>query len=201
MQAPTENRNDCDPPPAEGAATDEERQRAETVSRLFRDHNRSLVSYLALRLRSVQEAKEVAQEAYVRVLQLDRPGADSLLRAYLFKVATNLAVDRLRQRRRRDSSYDEASSVDLETSLDEPQRRTLAREQLQALIDGLEELPEKCRDAFLLFRLDGLGQQEIATRLGVTERMVRNYITQALLYCRLRTDGANADQAREELKR
>ena len=55
------------------------------VGRLFREHNRSLVSYLAMRLRSVQEAKEVAQEAYVRVLQLQEPGAVSFLRAYLFK--------------------------------------------------------------------------------------------------------------------
>ena len=69
------------------------------VSQLFRDHNRMLVGYLTSRLRSEQEAKEVAQEAYVRLLQLQDPGTPSLLRAYLFKTATNLAIDRLRHRR------------------------------------------------------------------------------------------------------
>ena len=63
------------------------------------DHNRLLVGYLTSRLRSEQEAKEVAQEAYVRLLQLQDPGTSSLLRAYLFKTATNLAIDRLRHRR------------------------------------------------------------------------------------------------------
>lgn len=188
-----------DQPDREPSATTD---RADSVGRLFREHNRSLVSYLAMRLRSVQEAKEVAQEAYVRVLQLDQPGAESFLKAYLFKVATNLAVDRLRQRRRRmPVSEQDLSEIEREVEWDEPERGALAREQLQALVAGLRELPEKCREAFLLFRLDGLSQQQIAERLGVTERMVRNYINQALIYCRMRADGATERQAREGLKR
>ena len=69
------------------------------VSELFREHNRMLVRYLTVRLQSVQEAKEVAQESYARLLQLPQPGAPSLLLAYLFKTATNLAIDRLRHRK------------------------------------------------------------------------------------------------------
>jgi DNA-directed RNA polymerase specialized sigma24 family protein len=151
-------------------------QRADSVGRLFREHNRSLVSYLAMRLRSVHEAKEVAQEAYVRVLQLDQPGAMPIV---------------------------EPSSDDIEreVELDEPERGALAREQLEALVAGLQELPEKCREAFLMFRLDGLSQQQIAARLGVTERMVRNYINEALIYCRMRAEGASPREAREGSKR
>ena len=52
---------------------------AAAVSQLFREHNRLLVGYLAVRLRSEQEAKEVAQEAYVRLLQLKEPGDPILL--------------------------------------------------------------------------------------------------------------------------
>ncbi len=183
------------------SAEETERARAETVARLFRDHNRSLVSYLSMRLRSLHEAKEVAQEAYVRVLQLDEHGAESFLKAYLFKVATNLAIDRLRQRGRRHRYEEDVPTDELETGLEEPSRRALAQEQLGALIAGLEELAPKCREAFLLYRLDGVSQQEIAARLGVTERMVRNYVTHALLYCRLRADGATPEQAKEGSKR
>src|ERR1700743_2729198 len=69
------------------------------VAQLFRDHNRILVRYLAVRLQSTHEANEVAQEAYARLLRLHRSGTPSLLRAYLFKVATNIAIDRLRHRK------------------------------------------------------------------------------------------------------
>src|SRR5687767_9404878 len=66
------------------------------VERLFREHNEALIRFLRPRVRSRQEAREVAQEAYVRLLSLDRAGAVSYLRAFLFKTAANLAVDRLR---------------------------------------------------------------------------------------------------------
>src|SRR5258707_12615764 len=73
---------------------------ADAVARLFQEHNRTLVRYLAVRLQSVQEAKEIAQEAYVRLLQLDQPGVESFLKSYLYRVATTLAFDRVRQRGR-----------------------------------------------------------------------------------------------------
>jgi len=89
-------------PPEEG---EDARARAEVIEQLFRQHNGKLVSFLSARLRSEAEAAEVAQEAYVRMLELDRPGRVSFQRAYLFKIAANLAVDRLRKRSvRRDAT-------------------------------------------------------------------------------------------------
>jgi len=49
--------------------------RAAEVSQLFREHNRALVLFLASRLKDIQAAREVAQEAYVRVLELENLGA------------------------------------------------------------------------------------------------------------------------------
>src|SRR5690348_5221013 len=69
----------------------------ESIERLFREHNEALIRFLLPRLRSRQAALEVAQEAYVRLLSLDRPGAISYLRSFLFKTAANLSVDRLRR--------------------------------------------------------------------------------------------------------
>jgi RNA polymerase sigma factor (sigma-70 family) len=99
---------------------------------LYREHNRVLVRCLTARLRSEQEAKEVAQEAYVRLLQLQKPGAPSLLRAYLFKTATNIAIDRLRHRRVRQAAEAQAKLFeDLATprsELDDPANQLLACE-------------------------------------------------------------------------
>src|SRR5262249_51144603 len=86
------------PHQAAGDPADAAQPRARLIERLFREHNDSLLRYLAARLGSRQEAQEVAQEAYVRLLKLDTPGAVSYLRAFLFKTASNLVVDRLRTR-------------------------------------------------------------------------------------------------------
>lgn len=172
---------------------------AAAVSQLFREHNRALVGYLTGRLQSEQEAKEVAQEAYVRLLQLQEPGIPGLLRAYLFKTATNLAIDRLRHRRVRHRAEEQpelfADSQFAGNELDDPARQLLAREQADQLLGYLQELPIKCQNVFNLHRLEGVPQHEVAVRLGFSERMVRRYVTYAMVYCHLRLDGMTADQA------
>jgi RNA polymerase sigma factor (sigma-70 family) len=173
---------------------------ADTIAYLFREHNRALVGYLRARLRSEQEAKEVAQEAYVRLLQLQKPGSPGLLRAYLFKTATNIATDRLRHRMvQRRAGQGELFEELSATSPNDPAVQLLARERVEQLLHCLQELPAKCRQIFQLHRLEGIDQRAVAERVGVSERMVRRYITYALVYCRLRLDGMPAEQARREL--
>jgi RNA polymerase sigma factor (sigma-70 family) len=187
-------------PPEQNQTTS--RSTAEVVSHLFREHNRMLVGYLTARLRSVHEAKEVAQEAYVRLLQLQNPGAPSLLRAYLFKTATHLAIDRLRHRAVQQSAERGELFDGLTVGAsdnDDPAEQLEARERTEHLIGFLQELPVKCRRVFELHRLEGLTQHEVGGRLGLSERMVRRYVTYAMLYCRLRLDGVPADRARREI--
>ena len=176
---------------------------AAAVSILFREHNRMLVGYLTARLRSEQEAKEVAQEAYVRLLELQNPGTPGLLRAYLFKTATNLAIDRLRHRRIQHRSEEQPELFeDLNATcgeLNDPAQLLLAREQADRLLGYLQELPIKCQHVVNLHRLEGLPQQEVAVSLGISERMVRRYVTYALDYCHLRLDGMAVDQVRQRV--
>src|SRR5277367_2901345 len=70
--------------------------RGTRLAQLFESHNDALLRFLTCKLKSAQEAKEVAQEAYVRLLQLDSIEGISYLRALLFKTALNLAKDRLK---------------------------------------------------------------------------------------------------------
>jgi RNA polymerase sigma factor (sigma-70 family) len=176
---------------------------ATAVSQLFRDHNRMLVGYLTSRLRSEQEAKEVAQEAYVRLLQLQDPGTPSLLRAYLFKTAANLAIDRLRHRRVQHQAEEQPELFENVIAggieLDDPAQQVIEREQAAQLLGYLQELPIKCQQVFTLHRLEGAPQQEVAVRVGISERMVRRYVTYAMVYCRLRLDGIAVDQVRRKV--
>jgi RNA polymerase sigma factor (sigma-70 family) len=188
----------------EEQSSNAESSRAELVARLFREHNDALVSFLALRLRSHQDAKEVAQEAYVRLLQLDRSdGAISLLRSYLFRIASNLAIDRLRHRSVR---WNSAASVKAELfeSLgpqNDVERGLVAAEELDLVRRALLELPGPCQRAFWMHREQGATVAEIALELNVTERMVRHHLSRALVYCQLRMAGASEAQAKERLRR
>lgn len=146
------------------------------VERIFREHNESLILFLRTRLKSDADAAEAAQEAYVRLLALDEPERPSFVRAYLFKIAHNVALDMLRRQRVR-HNYDEASD-----DLEEPtQERSLAaRQQLVLAEQALTSLPPRCREAFVLSRHQGWATTQIADHLGVSDRMVRHYLIRAI---------------------
>lgn len=155
------------------------------VAHLFEAHNRALMRFLTCRLKSSQEAKEVAQEAYVRMLQLDEPGGVSYLRAFLFKTAANLAADRIKSATRR-GRIDQLDFFDLSDSSPSAESSVADRQELTVLLEAIEELPAKCRYAFIMHRFYGYELSEVAQLMGLSERMVRIYVERAIVFCRER---------------
>ena len=170
-----------------GDSSDSAESRVALIERLFREHNEALLRFLRGRVSSRNEALEVAQEAYVRLLSLDQPGAVSYLRAFLFKTAANIAIDR----RRRHRSYDRVTRAQLFSELTEnrtPERQLAAEQTLHRLARLIESMPAKCRAAFVMSQIQGLDADTIAARLGITDSMVRKYVVRALLHCRQQMD-------------
>lgn len=176
---------------ADGAAPEalDTQARSEMVRRLFQEHNRALIGFLVAKLNSQAEAQDVAQEAYVRLLQLEQASALSFMRAHLFTIAGNLAIDRLRQRQVRERRSPQEFFEELLTRPG-PDRMVLAQEELEIIKSALRELPEKCRRAFMLHLFAGHSVQEIAVQMQLTDRMIRHYVARAMAVCRERLDAA-----------
>ena len=153
------------------------------VASLFEAHNKALLRFLTCRLRSAQEAHEVAQEAYVRLLQLDAPDGVSYLRAYLFKTAANLATDRLRSTARR-ARVDQLEFFEQAEEF-EPSAETnvAAQQELATIVTILDELPPRCRYAFVMHRFYGHSIAEVAGSMALSARMVQLYVERALAFC------------------
>lgn len=152
----------------------------------FQENYEDLLRFLTRRIGNVERAADVAQDTYLRLAALPAANADiQSPRAYVYRVAGNLAIDTLRREGRLGSNFTfveaDESIVD---SAPSPEATLLARERLRQLDAALEELPAKARLALLLNRLDGLTFAEIALRLGVSESMVAKYIGRALRHCR-----------------
>jgi RNA polymerase sigma-70 factor (ECF subfamily) len=174
--------------------------RGRTVDKLFRDHNQDLLRFLQVKLQDEGEAREVAQEAYVRLLELENTKVVRFLRAYLFRIAANLAIDRLNARRRLrlESGTDNPELEQVRDPLD-VERSFLAVEEFELFLTCLDELPPKCRQVFVMHRLRKLSTQEVAVQLRISDRMVRKHIARALIYCRYRLDGLSASAALERI--
>jgi len=168
--------------------------RTEEISRLFREHNSALLKFVLTRVRNEQEARDIAQETYVRLLQLDRPVVVSYLRWYLFKIARNIAADHYRHARIR-TRFSGLDTFEVLDASSPTEAGVIAADELATLREALTELSRNCRDAFFLHRFDGLSTTEVAKRMHITDRMVRNHVRKALLYCRFRCDGFSKEEA------
>lgn len=156
--------------------------RAEPLEQLTREVNSTLVNSLHARLRSIDDAREVAQEAYLRLLDVGDRKPVGHPRALLFRIAQNLATDVLRRRRHREETGTASPELRPDPAAS-PERAAFARHVLDRLPRILALLPERTAEAFRLVRLEHLTFSEAATRMQLTDRMVRIHVARALVHC------------------
>jgi RNA polymerase sigma factor (sigma-70 family) len=172
--------------------------RSELVSDLFRANNRALISFLLTHLSNESEAHEVAQEGYVKLLQLDQPETISFLRSYLFRTAANLAIDRIRRQGCRER-VESLALFEEWSQTPSVEHAVMAREEIALVRVAVGELKPKYQRAFLLHKFRERSINEVATDMDISPRMVRMYVARALFYCRLRLDGCEPDPARQAM--
>ncbi len=147
--------------------------------RLFREHNKALLGLLNAKLHSPVDAKDVAQEAYVRLFQLDTAGTISHLRGWLFKTALNIATDRLRERARRARDehlvFFHAEPADVPSA----ERLWIEQQDWECLQREVERLPPKCRQAFTLVEFDCHSIADVAAHMGVKVNTVYQLVKRA----------------------
>jgi RNA polymerase sigma-70 factor (ECF subfamily) len=152
------------------------------VAELFRRHHEALLRFLCARTRSMEEARDVAQEAYARLLALDRPGTVSYLEGYIWRIAGNIVTDRQRELavRARATQHLVPDAVPQYPS---PERQWAARQRLALLERAMQELPEPTRTAFVLRIFDELPFEQVAARVSVDIRSAKRYVARALAHC------------------
>ncbi|WP_207481929.1 RNA polymerase sigma factor [Arenibaculum pallidiluteum] len=152
----------------------------------FQEYYGDLLRFLARRTGNRQWAADVAQETYLRLASLQEATPEvGDARAYIFRVAGNLAIDSMRKEARLAARYaEEDAAIHVADPSPLPETILLARERLALLEEALKELPPNARQALLMSRVDGLSFAQIAAELGVSESMVAKYIAQALRACR-----------------
>jgi len=156
------------------------------VERLFREHGSVLEAFLYRRTGSHADAIELAQETYVRMLQIKDMDAIRNPKAYMFRVGANLATEHATRQGR--ATLDISDPVlEAELSHDPSFADQIDHADSAARVrEALAELPAKCRAAFYLQHGHGMSYLEIAQHLGVSTHMVKKYLSQAILHCRRR---------------
>lgn len=154
------------------------------VQTLYEAHHNWLVARLRRKLGCAWDAADLAQNTFVRVLTAKGLALGELLepRAYLTTIAQRLLANHLR-RRQIESAYLEALASLPEPVAPPPEVQLMVLETLVAIDRLLGALPVVARQAFLLWRLEDLTQEEIAAQLGISRTSVRRHLAQAAERC------------------
>lgn len=127
------------------------------------------------------EVEDVIQESYCRLSALKNTAHITNPRAYFFTVARNVVMDHLRRARVvRMETVAEIDSLNVPWDAPTPETIAGARQELERISELIAHLPDRCRRIFVMRKIDGLSQREIAATLGVTETIVENDVVRGL---------------------
>jgi RNA polymerase sigma factor (sigma-70 family) len=137
-------------------------------------HDASLRSYLRDAFPAVRDLDDVVQESYLRIWKARAARPINSAKAFLFTVARHLALNTLRRERRSPiiAVKDLSRLFVPDHSPDASAAAALAQE-IELLVSAIAVLPPRCREIFILRRLRGVPQKEIALCLGVSEQTVQ----------------------------
>jgi RNA polymerase sigma factor (sigma-70 family) len=155
-----------------------------SVHDTIRRYHDSLVRFLRQRLRVKEDAVDIAQEAYIRMLQYEGSQKIDSPSSMLFRIAINIATDQFRtEAARRVSGQVSIDDMELPSQQPSVDREIAAAQDLEILYQAIEGLPPKCRMVFLLSRAQRMTYAQIAVHCGISVKMVEKHISHALAIC------------------
>lgn len=158
--------------------------------RLLADQRGPLHSLLRRRLYNEDDVVDAVQETYLRLLDYRSRHPVESPAALLFRIAENVANDFARRAgSHRASAHCSLESVELPSVEPSQERQVAAEQELLLLVEGVEALPPKCQQVFLLSRMYELSYPQIAKRCGISVKMVEKHISQALVALRAKVGG------------
>jgi RNA polymerase sigma factor (sigma-70 family) len=151
-------------------------------------HYRELLGHFTHAMRDRDAAADIVQEAYLRLLALQKKGQAVVdVRALLYRVAHNLVVDR--HRRAEVRSHDDIHSLPeaqhpVVAAHLQPEEALCGLQTARAYERTIAALPPRCRQAFILHVFDGLSHAQVAQQMNISISMVEKHVARGLLECR-----------------
>lgn len=140
-----------------------------------------LMQYLRQNWHDQAATQDLLHDVYVRVYEAAREEIPEHPKAFVFTIARNLLISRVRQRNVVPiEAVADFESMGLAIDAPGPEQVTIGRDELRRLEAAIDKLPAQCRKVVLMRRVDGLSRAEIALRLGITESTVSSYLRHAM---------------------
>ncbi len=157
---------------------------ATAVETIYRSHHGWLLGWFQRRLGNASQSADLAHDTFLRLMASRDVVALREPQAFLRTLAHGVVVNHWR-RLDIERAWHDVVAAQPAPLVPSPEERVLVLETLCQIDAMLDRLNPKARSAFLLSQLDGLTYARISQQLGVSERMVKKYMAQAMLQCLL----------------
>ncbi len=151
------------------------------INTLFVAHADEVKRFIAAKFGDAHDAEDIVHDAFRNILACDHVETIDDKRAYLYKTAQNLALNRIRKQKRHQHYVAQQQPHDDGLP---PERTVDAQRDLEAIRSAISTLPQKCQRAFLLSRIQHRTYAEISAELNVSVSTVEKYIITALQFLR-----------------
>ena len=150
---------------------------------LYHNYHGWLQGWLRRRLGDSSDAADLAHDIFLRLLHKPRHfGSEPEARVYLRTMANGMCVD-LWRRRQIEQAWLEELAARPEALTPSAEHQAIVLEALHEIDGMIRSLPVKAGNAFIMAMAYEMTDREVAEALGVSARMVRKYVSQAMLYC------------------
>lgn len=127
-----------------------------------------------------EKAKEIIQEVYSRVLEIKDKYEINNERAYLYKIAKNIAANEaLENQKLQNIAYEE--NIYFSPTHEQPEEILIHEDQEKIFMQIVNELPPRAKEAYILYTIDGYTRKEIAQMLDITSNAVEKLIKRATI--------------------
>jgi RNA polymerase sigma-70 factor (ECF subfamily) len=155
----------------------------EAFDQLMIRYQRKVVSIAWRSLGNREDARDAAQEAFLRVYKyLDRFRADEDFAAWLYRIVINACRDMARKRARSDKTVSldaEMERIEKLAAMDDVEQSAIRSQERSFVVSALDRLTRKEREALVLRDLEGLTTEEVAEAMGSTQTTVRSHVSAA----------------------
>jgi RNA polymerase sigma factor (sigma-70 family) len=140
-----------------------------------------LMQFLQHNWRHKGDIYDFRQEVYARVYEAALKKIPDRPKQFVFATARNLLIDRVRQEHVIPiEAAADLEALEIAADTPGPERVTSSREDLRRLQAALDRLPLRAREAVILGRIEGLSRREIASRMGIGEGTVAQYLARGI---------------------
>lgn len=150
----------------------------------FLENERPLKRFLRRFLLKPEDIDEITQETFLRAYKTNNNRVVDSPKAYLFQVARNLAYTELSRKNRKLTDYLEEAVEDNTERTSSLEDEVVAQQKLKHFLDAIATLPPRCRQVYMMRKVQAMSYKEIAQALDISVSGVEQHLVTGAERCK-----------------